>query len=213
MKTAIKKFFLAIWLAIAVAAFAFGLAVFILEPSFDSYLVWGGVCAFVCIIHLIVDFCSKEIEGNVFQVILYVALCIVLGPLLILLFGKRTLDFLRSKPRKRRKNSSAPPADETPVETRQSDFYILFNAMEKAISSAVSRADIPDGKYVAVARKNIDHTVTKLFGIRLYGSITYKIKHNGPSRSADEYQRDIKDCLERAQQNLFRSIESAVESV
>ncbi len=82
-----KKGLLILWFVLALGAFFGGLVIMIDNPSIQSYLSWGGMCAMVCVFHLIYDF----VAGNRSGCLLYMILSVVLGPLIILLFMFYTL--------------------------------------------------------------------------------------------------------------------------
>ena len=102
----------------------------------------------------------------------------------------------------------------TGADNRSHDFALFNNAMERAINSVVANSsNYPDGRYVRVARKDVSSVTTKTFGIKIYGSVTYKAHHAGPARSANEYEQDIKNCFTRTQENLLNAAKRAAEGI
>lgn len=220
MKT-VKRIVLTIWVILALLVFVGGLYLFLQDVSFESYVEWGGMCAFICIIHLIIDFFSKDRPYGVVGWIVYIALSILLGPGLLILFvfvaGGQILALSASKKKKSSSNSgnrSKSASSAQPSDSRSADFHIFNDAMERAISKVVSNSShYPDGRYVRVARRDVQAVTTKAFGIKIYGSVTYEANHYGPARSPEEYKEDIVDCISKAQQNLLDAAMDAAESV
>lgn len=220
MKT-VKRIVLTIWVILALLVFAGGLFIFLQDISLEGYVEWGGMCAFVCIIHLVIDFCSKDRSYGVVGLIVYIVLSILLGPGLLILFvvvtGAKILSLSVGKKKKSSSNSgnrNKSGSSEQPSDSRSADFHVFNDAMERAISKVVSNSShYPDGRYVRVARRDVQAVTTKAFGIKIYGSVTYEANHYGPERSPEEYREDIVDCITKAQQNLLDAAMDAAESV
>lgn len=98
------------------------------------------------------------------------------------------------------------------TDNRSSDNSLLFNAMERAISSVrYDSSNYPDGSYVRVARKDVNYIVTRFFGIKIYGTVTYELTNYNMSQY--DYENDINDALEQTTNNLSAAAEEAAQGV
>lgn len=213
MKEKIKRAVLTLWVMLALLALGGGFMLFMQDKTFSGYLEWGGTCAAVCIVHLIYDFFTKDRKWDWWVFVGYFVLSVLLGPLLTVLFILHAIGYLLN--RKNKGNKKGARREEPEATDKRSDDYSIFSdAMSRAIARVVANAsNYPDGRYVRVARKDVESVTTKTFGIKIYGSVTYEAKHNGPERSAEEYKRDITDCMTRTQENLLNAAQAAAESV
>lgn len=227
----IKKILAVIWMFLGSLAFILGLIVFTSDIEIKTYLFWAGLCSIACLIHLVYDWIAKKFV--LWQNLTLLALDILLGPLMVWFYMWTATRVLRTRsmkydpdadygsPYDPREMQSAQPSQATAMPTvtpkslSQEDAdrrQRKSGALDSELSRAVSRASLPDGRYVKLVRKNIS-AVSKISSIKVYGSVTYKIDHVGPERSAQEYGQDITESCEHAQRILANAVQDAVDRV
>lgn len=109
-----------------------------------------------------------------------------------------------AKPRRKQK-------EERETDDRQTD----SNALDRAVIRAVNltRNDKFWGTYGTVVKWDISQTVSFVTGVKVYGTVTYKINHSGPERTPEEYKSDLKDVLEKINGKMFDALENAWDEV
>ena len=124
-----------------------------------------------------------------------------------LIKGRSGIDWLGGKSGGGNKSNG----DVKEKDTRSSD-NTLFGAMNRAISSVRSdSSNYPDGSYVRVSRNDVNYVVTRMFGIKIYGTVTYQLTNYNMTQY--DYEQDINDALEAATNRLIAAAERAVENV
>ena len=104
--------------------------------------------------------------------------------------------------------------DEVAVDDRKRDNSVFRSAMEKAVDRAISSAKhCGTGYYGEVSNWNINYNVTHIFGIHIYGSITYRISNYKLDYPESGYQDDLNNVLEALNEELESAVEREVERV
>ncbi len=86
-----KKAILILWVVIAIAVLISGIVSMIFMPTIITYLSFGGVSAVVCIVHFVIDYFSATRDGC----LLYIALCILFGPIYLVIFICYTIGIIK----------------------------------------------------------------------------------------------------------------------
>lgn len=229
-----KKILAVIWQFIGAFAFIFGLIVFVSDLDVKTYLFFAGLCSIACLIYVVYDWIAKHFV--LWQNLTLLVLSILLGPLMIWYYMWRATRALRTRtvkydpdadygspyaPRETQSAQTSQPSQTTAMPTvtpksiSQEDAdrrQRKSGALDSELNRAVARASLPDGRYSKIVRKDLS-VVSKISSIKVYGSITYKIDHIGPERSATEYGQDINEAFERAQHVLANAVQEAVDRV
>ncbi len=128
-----------------------------------------------------------------------------------LLKGRSGIDWLKSD-KNSGKRSSGGSGGTKAVDERKSDKWSIFSAMERAISNVCSNnSNYPSGNYMRFESQNVEYLVTRLFGIKIYGTVTYQITNT--EMYDYQYKDDINDALNNATNNLIAAAERAVDNV